>query len=89
MLMDPARMAELKVGEILVVPSTNPAWHPAFNFVSAIVTDAGGSMSHAIIVARDYGLPCVAGTREATTKIRTGDHIRVGCDNCAVYILVA
>jgi phosphohistidine swiveling domain-containing protein len=88
-LMHPAQMSELKVGEILVVPSTNPAWHPAFNFVKAIVTDAGGSLSHAIIVARDYGLPAVAGTREATTKIKTGDHIRVDGNNCAVYILAA
>jgi pyruvate,water dikinase len=86
-LMDPAQLAELQPGEILVVPSTNPTWHPAFNFIKAVVTDAGGSLSHAVIVARDYGLPCVAGTREATAKIKTGDKIRVDGDNYAVYIL--
>jgi phosphohistidine swiveling domain-containing protein len=86
-LMDPAQLAELQPGEILVVPSTNPTWHPAFNFVKAVVTDAGGSLSHAVIVARDYSLPCVAGTREATTKIKTGDRIKVDGDNYAVYIL--
>jgi pyruvate,water dikinase len=86
-LMDPAQLADLQPGEILVVPSTNPTWHPAFNFIKAVVTDAGGSLSHAVIVARDYGLPCVAGTREATAKIKTGDKIRVDGDNYAVYIL--
>jgi phosphohistidine swiveling domain-containing protein len=86
-LMDHAQLPELETGEILVVPSTNPSWHPAFNFIKGVVTDAGGSLSHAVIVARDYGLPCVAGTREAPTKIRTGDKIRVDGNNCAVYII--
>jgi pyruvate,water dikinase len=86
-LIDVAQLSELEPGEILVVPSTNPSWHPAFNFVSGAVTDAGGALCHAIIVAREYGLPCVAGTREATFKIKTGDFIRVDGDNNAVYIL--
>jgi phosphoenolpyruvate synthase/pyruvate phosphate dikinase len=86
-LWDPAQLSEIAPGEILVVPSTNPAWNPAFNFVKAVVTDAGGALSHAIIVARDYGLPCVAGTREATAKIKTGDRIKVDGDMNAVYIL--
>jgi len=86
-LHDEAQLPELKAGEILVVPDTNPAWNPAFNFVKALVTDVGGGLSHALIVARDYELPCVTGTREATSKIKTGDRIRVDGDNCAVYVL--
>jgi len=86
-LLDEAQLPELQPGDILVVPDTNPVWNPAFNFIKAVVTDTGGSLSHAIVVARDYGLPCVAGTREATAKIKTGDRIRVDGDNCAVYIL--
>ena len=86
-LLDVAQLPELQPGGILVVPSTNPSWHPAFNFVKAAVTDAGGALCHAIIVAREYGLPCVAGTQEATIKIKTGDRIRVDGDNNAVYIL--
>jgi len=86
-LMDPAQLAEVQPGEILVVPSTNPAWNPAFNFIKAVVTDAGGALSHAVIVARDYGIPCVGGTREATAKIKTGDRIKVDGDMNAVYIL--
>lgn len=86
-LVDIAQLSELQPGEVLVVPSTNPSWHPAFNFVKAVVTDAGGALCHAIIVAREYGLPCVAGTREATVKIKTGDRVRVDGDKNAVYIL--
>jgi len=86
-LLDPAQLGELQPGEILVVPSTNPAWNPAFNFILGAVTEAGGALSHAVIVAREYGLPCVAGTAGACAKIRTGDRIRVDGDNYAVYIL--
>ena len=86
-LLDEAQLPELQGGDILVTPDTNPVWNPAFNFIKALVTDTGGSLSHAIVVARDYGLPCVAGTREGTAKIKTGDRIRVDGDNCVVYIL--
>jgi phosphoenolpyruvate synthase/pyruvate phosphate dikinase len=86
-LMAEAQLPELQAGDILVTPDTNPVWNPAFNFIKALVTDTGGSLSHAIVVARDYGLPCVAGTREGTAKIKTGDRIRVDGDNCVVYIL--
>jgi pyruvate,water dikinase len=86
-LLDPAQLGELQPGEILVVPSTNPAWNPAFNFIKGAVTEAGGALSHAVIVAREYGLPCVAGAEGATQKIKTGDRIRVDGDNYAVYIV--
>jgi phosphohistidine swiveling domain-containing protein len=86
-LTSPTQLSQLVAGEILVVPTSNPAWNPAFNFVSGVVTDSGGALCHAIIVAREYGISCVAGTREATTKIKTGDRIRVDGDNNAVYIL--
>jgi pyruvate,water dikinase len=86
-LMATEQLPELKTGEILVVPDTSPVWNPAFNFIKAVVTNTGGSLSHAVIVAREYGLPCVAGTQEATAKIKTGDRIKVDGDNCVVYIL--
>lgn len=86
-LTSPTELRKIEAGEILVVPSSNPAWNPAFNFVGGVVTDVGGALSHAVIVTREYGLPCVAGTRNATTKIKTGDRIRVDGDNSAVYIL--
>jgi phosphohistidine swiveling domain-containing protein len=78
---------QLQPGEILVTVATSVPWTPAFSIVGGVITDAGGSLSHAVIVAREYGIPAVIGTREATKKIKTGDRIRVDGDRNAVYIL--
>jgi phosphohistidine swiveling domain-containing protein len=78
---------QLKPGEILVTVATSVPWTPAFSVVSAVVTNAGGGLSHAVIVAREYGIPAVIGTREATKKIKTGDRIRVDGDLGTVYIV--
>ena len=79
--------SQLQPGEILVAPFTHTDWTPLFWLASGVVTDHGGALAHAVIVGREYGLPCVAGTLGATGKIRTGDRIRVDGDNCCVYIL--
>ena len=84
---DEKRMGEVKPGEILVAPMTMSTWTPLFSYVAAVVTDGGGTLSHAVIVGREYGLPVVAGTLEGTKKIKTGDRIRVDGDRGAVYIL--
>lgn len=73
----PANLHELQQGEILVCPATSPSWAPIFGQIKALVTDAGGTMSHAAIVAREYGLPAVVGTNRATGLIKTGDKIKV------------
>jgi pyruvate,water dikinase len=67
----------LNAGDILVCHVTNPTWAPVFQKISAAVSDIGGSMSHAAIVAREYGLPAVVGTGQATLRIRDGQRIRV------------
>ena len=59
-------------GEILVAHMTSPDWVPVMRRAAAIVTDAGGMTSHAAIVARELGLPCIVGTQDATTRLRTG-----------------
>jgi phosphohistidine swiveling domain-containing protein len=64
-------------GEILVCGGTTTEWTPAFGVISACVCDTGGSLTHAAIVSREYGIPCVVGTAVATTTIKTGDRIRV------------
>jgi pyruvate,water dikinase len=64
-------------GDILVCQVTNPTWAPIFQKIAAAVSDIGGSMSHAAIVAREYGLPAVVGTASATSRIRDGQRIRV------------
>ncbi len=61
-----------KPGEILVTGMTNPDWEPIMKIAAAIVTDKGGRTSHAAIVSRELGIPCVVGTENATRKIKTG-----------------
>jgi pyruvate,water dikinase len=80
-------LEQLQPGDILVTVATSVPWTPAFSIISGVVTNAGGSLSHAVLVAREYGIPAVIGTREATKKIKTGDRIKVDGDNGAVYIL--
>lgn len=73
----PQEFAKLQPGEILVCRSTNPAWTPVFSRIAAIVTDQGGTLSHAAVVAREYGIPAVLGTIHATKRIPNGARIRV------------
>ena len=68
---------ELKPGEILVTTTTLPAWTVLFAKAAAIVTDTGGVLSHAAIVAREYGIPAVVGTRDGTRLIRSDQPIEV------------
>lgn len=70
-------IVEVKPGEIMVCPSTNPSWAPVFTKIKGAVTDIGGLTCHAAIVAREYALPSVTGTGIATSMIKTGDIIRV------------
>ena len=84
---DSRDISKIKPGEILVCPHTTPAWTPAFGMIKAIVTDQGGTMSHAGIVAREYGIPAVLGTFTGTSVIKNGSKIKVDGDNGVVTIL--
>jgi pyruvate, water dikinase len=81
------QIRDVRDGEILVCGSTSPAWAPIFSKIKATVTDVGGVMSHAAIVAREYGLPAVVGTGRATSAIRTGQMIRVDGTEGTVTLL--
>jgi pyruvate,water dikinase len=70
-------ISRIQRGDILVCQVTNPTWAPVFQRIAAAVSDIGGSMSHAAIVAREYGLPAVVGTGTATSRIRDGQRVRV------------
>jgi pyruvate,water dikinase len=74
-------------GEILVTTITNIGWTPLFPRLAAIVTDVGAPLSHAAIVAREMGIPAVVGCGNATTLLKTGDHIRVDGGRGVVEIL--
>jgi pyruvate,water dikinase len=77
----------VRPGEILVCTITSPAWAPIFSKIAATVTDIGGIMSHAAIVSREYGLPAVVGTGTATSRITTGQLLRVNGSDGRVTIL--
>ncbi len=67
----------LRDGDVLVCGMTAPTWTPYFALAGAVVTDAGGALSHMAIVAREYGIPAVAGTRTATREISDGAIVEV------------
>jgi pyruvate, water dikinase len=80
-------IGQIREGEILVCPVTAPSWAPVFGKIKAAVSDIGGTMSHAAIVAREYGMPAVVGTGHATKRIQTGQTLRVDGDRGIVTIL--
>ncbi|MBV7410672.1 PEP-utilizing enzyme [Maritimibacter sp. DP1N21-5] len=86
-LRSPDQLGELQKGEILVTPVTAPSWAPVFGKIGAAVTDIGGMMSHAAIVCREYALPAVTGTGNASSRIKTGMRLRVDGNAGTVEIL--
>jgi phosphohistidine swiveling domain-containing protein len=80
-VMSEAEFDNLQEGEILVCEMTNPAWQVLYGKIIAVVTDAGGTVSHPAVLAREYGIPAVVGTSVGTTRIKTGDRIRVDATN--------
>ncbi|WP_448600337.1 PEP-utilizing enzyme, partial [Thermoleptolyngbya sp.] len=79
--------ASLKRGEVLVCRGTDPAWTPLFLQAGALVMETGGAVSHGSIVAREYGLPAVAGVAEATTRLQDGQRVRVDGQSGQVVLL--
>lgn len=86
-IFDVDELIDVRQGEVLVAPFTSTSWTPVFGRIAAAVTDAGGVMCHAAIVAREYGLPAVLGTGSATKRIATGDRIRVDADNGIITLI--
>ena len=82
-----AEAAKIQPGDILVAQVTAPPWTPLFATVAAVVTDKGGVLSHAAIVAREYNIPAVLGTGNATRVIRDGQTIEVDGDAGDVHIV--
>lgn len=86
-IMEADQLTDLKPGEILVAPGTSAAWTVAFNLIGGLISDGGGSLSHPVIMAREFGLPCIAGCVEGTQKIKTGQRVKLDGDQGVVYIL--
>jgi phosphohistidine swiveling domain-containing protein len=85
-VLDPRR-ANLLPGEILVCPGTDPSWTPLFLSAGALVMETGGMMTHGSVVAREYGIPGVVGVHAATTRLKTGQRVRVDGSRGVVEIL--
>jgi len=79
--------AALEPGEILVTPITDIGWTPYFSLIGGLVTDLGSSVSHGAVIAREYGLPCVVNTRQATRFLQTGSRVRLDGDTGTVTLL--
>ena len=81
------QFSEVQPGDILVAPMTTLGWTALFPLLAGAVCDVGGSLQHAAICSREYGIPCVQNTFVATQKIKSGQRIRVDANIGAVYIL--
>lgn len=76
-VLSPDGFDEVLRGDVVVCPSSNSSWVPIFMRAAAIVTDSGGVLSHAAVIAREFGVPSVVGTRSATKVLVTGQHVEV------------
>jgi pyruvate,water dikinase len=85
--MDPADAVDLEPGEVLVAPITDPAWTPLFLPSAAVVVNVGALMSHAVIVSRELGIPCVVSVDDATSRIPNGALVEVDGTAGTVTIL--
>jgi pyruvate,water dikinase len=83
----PSEFDRIVKGDVLVTQSTTEAFNILLPLLGAIVTDSGGALSHSAIVAREYGIPGVVGTREATDRIPDGARVRVNGDAAEVTVL--
>jgi len=84
---DPVDGESLQSGEILVAVQTDIAWTLLFPRAAAVITDVGAALSHAAIVARELGIPAVVGCGDASTRLKTGDRVRVDGAKGLVEIL--
>jgi phosphohistidine swiveling domain-containing protein len=86
-VLDPGDPFALEPGDILVAPYTDPSWTPLFMTAGGVVVNVGGQISHAVIVSRELGLPCVVSATDATTRIPDGATIEVDGNTGAVTVI--
>jgi phosphohistidine swiveling domain-containing protein len=86
-MLSATELFDLREGEILVCEATSPNWTPAFAIIGGCVCNGGGSLTHAAIVSREYGIPCVVGCSVATDRIQTGDLVEVDGARGTITIL--
>ena len=77
-------ITSFKKGEVLITEITDPDWEPIMKIAGAIVTDKGGRTSHAAIVSRELGIPCIVGSGDATKVLKNGEEVTVDCSSSQV-----
>lgn len=75
--MDESEFGKLQAGDVLVCPITSPVWSMLFPSIGALVTDTGGILSHPAIIAREYRVPAVVATGNATRLLEDGQTVTV------------
>lgn len=88
-VLDPSDPGALEPGDVLIAPHTDPAWTPLFVPAGAVVVNVGAALSHAIIVSRELGIPCVVSATDATDRIPDGAQVEVNGDIGVVTVLEA
>ncbi|MFA6256784.1 MAG: phosphoenolpyruvate synthase [Candidatus Paceibacterota bacterium] len=78
-------ISQFQKGEVLVTEITDPDWEPIMKIASAIITDKGGRTSHAAIVSRELGIPCIVGSNNATKTLKNGQEVTVDASTGQVY----
>lgn len=86
-VLDAADPVDLEPGDVLVAPMTDPAWTPLFVPAGGVVVDVGAPLSHAIIVSRELGIPCVVSATHATKRIVDGAIVEVDGDSGVVTVI--
>ncbi len=84
LIIDLSRLKECRKGDILVTPQTRPQYNSFIKNVAAIVTDEGGMLCHASMLAREFKIPCIVGTKNATKVLKDGDLVEVDADKGTV-----
>ncbi|MFA6427096.1 MAG: PEP-utilizing enzyme [Candidatus Magasanikbacteria bacterium] len=84
---DSKEIKNMKKGEVLVATMTSPEYITAMRMAGAIITDQGGIMCHAAIISRELGIPCIVGTKFATTFLKDGDNVEINADQNTVTVI--
>lgn len=84
---DISEASKLQAGEIMVVPFTDPGWTPLFSLAAGVVTETGGLLSHAALISREYGIPCVLNVNGATEQIKDQSMIEIDGNEGRVTLL--
>jgi pyruvate,water dikinase len=83
----PEDFGRIEPGDIIVCPSSNPSWVPVFAIAGGLVTNSGGVLAHAAVVAREFGLPAVLGVTGATSRITDGRQLEIDGTKGTVRLL--